>query len=514
MENSLNKNCLPESWELATVNDISLRIHYGYTATATNKNTGVKYLRITDVQDNKVDWRQVPFCEIPDNEIEKFVLHKDDLVFARTGGTVGKSFLIKDDVPKNSVFASYLIRIVLTSYIESKLIAYFFQSNNYWSQIELGKTGLKTNVSAQILSKIEFSLPPLPEQRAIVAKIEQLFSELDNGIASLKKAQEQLKVYRQAVLKWAFEGKLTEKWRAENKVKLETAKELLRKIKEERQRRYEQELADYKAGRIKTKPKPPKELSPLTEKELAELPQLPEGWGWEKLGRLCPFNRKCAYGVLVPGNHVEDGIPLVRVGDIDENGRVNIAGLKKIDPEIANKFQRTFLEGGEILISLVGAIGRTAIAPLCLKGANTARAVGVIPLTNLVNNQYVELSLRNPIKIQEHIGSAHEVARKTLNLEDVERTAIPLCSISEQHQIVLEIEARLSVVEKFEQTISESLQKAEALRQSILKKAFEGKLLSAKELETVRKDPEWEPAEKLLERIKAEKQHLSKGRKP
>lgn len=101
-----------------------------------------------------------------------------------------------------------------------------------------------------------------------------------------------------------------------------------------------------------------------------------------------------------------------------------------------------------------------------------------------------------------------------LNSKILHNLPIQVIPLGEQHQIVLEIESRLSVADKLEETISESLKKAEALRQSILKKAFEGKLLSAKELETVRKDPEWEPAEKLLERIKAEKQHLSKGRKP
>ena len=228
-----NHSAIPDNWEECIINDVSIKIHYGYTAKANENGRGSKYLRITDIQENKVNWDTVPFCEIDDDEIEKFELKENNIVFARTGGTVGKSFLIKNDIPSKAVFASYLIRIKLSNYIDKKYIYLFFQSLNYWSQIELGKTGLKTNVNAQILSKLKLNLAPLPEQRAIVSKIEQLFSDLDNGIANLKKAQEQLKIYRQAVLKKAFEGELTRKWRAEQ-TDLPSAEELLLQIKEER----------------------------------------------------------------------------------------------------------------------------------------------------------------------------------------------------------------------------------------------------------------------------------------
>ncbi|CAH1083615.1 restriction endonuclease subunit S [Candidatus Nitrotoga sp. 1052] len=128
-------------------------------------------------------------------------------------------------------------------------------------------------------------LPPLNEQHRIVAKIEELFSELDKGIENLKTARAQLKVYRQALLKHAFEGKLTAQWRAENQGKLETAAALLKRIQQERAQRYQHQLADWEAaGKQGSKPKTPKPLPPLTAEELAELPELPEGWGWCKLG--------------------------------------------------------------------------------------------------------------------------------------------------------------------------------------------------------------------------------------
>ncbi len=179
--------------------------------------------------------------------------------------------------------------------------------------------------------------------------------------------------------------------------------------------------------------------------------------------------------------------------------------LKKISLDIANKYKRTFLQGGEVLITLVGAIGRTAVVPEFCKGANIARAVGVVPLSKKLNPFFVELYFRQAKKIQELTDKSHEVARKTLNLEDVKNATVIIAPLAEQEQIVQEIETRLSVCDNMEATIRESLEKAEALRQSILKKAFEGKLLSEEELTATRNDPEWEPAKKLLERIKAEK---------
>jgi len=284
-------------------------------------------------------------------------------------------------------------------------------------------------------SKLPIPLPTLSEQQQVVSKIEKLFSELDKGKQQLETVRQQLKTYRQSVLKWAFEGKFTS-------------------------------VNESTAGTSR-------DLSRSTD----NLKSLPEGWKWVSLDDLCDSKRKCSYGVLVPGEHDENGIRLIRVGDIDDTGRIANVNLKKISPVIARKFKRTFLEGDEIVISLVGAIGRTAVVPISLKGANIARAVGVIPISKDISSKFVEMMLRSPSKIKEHNEKAHEVARKTLNLEDVKKSKIPLPPREVQENIVLEIETRLSGCDKMEETIENSLRQVESLRQSILKQAFEGKLV-------------------------------------
>jgi hypothetical protein len=184
---------------------------------------------------------------------------------------------------------------------------------------------------------------------------------------------------------------------------------------------------------------------------------------------------------------------LIRVGDIND-GRVIPDEIKKINPKIAAAYPRTRLQGGEVLITLVGAIGRTAVVPPEFAGANTARAVGVLPLTPLMLSHWVELWFRNPAKIREMTGKSHEVARKTLNLEDVRAAVVAVPPLAEQHQIVSEVERRLSIVAGAEAQVDANLRRADRLRQSILKQAFSGQL--------VPQAPNDEPASVLLERIR------------
>ena len=145
-------------------------------------------------------------------------------------------------------------------------------------------------------------LPPMEEQHRIVAKIEELFSELDKGVESLKAACAQLKIYRQAVLKHAFEGKLTAQWREENKDKLETTEQLRARIKQERTVRYELQLKNWetsvkkwekvgKSGRKPSKPKKPSEMADVHQNVIAFLPGLPEGWCGVRIGDCCEVVR-------------------------------------------------------------------------------------------------------------------------------------------------------------------------------------------------------------------------------
>ena len=164
---------IPDSWKWVRWGEISNSIQYGYNASA--KDIGrIKMVRISDIHNNKVSWETVPYCDIKDEEIPQYLLQDNDILFARTGGTVGKSFLVKS-VPEKSIYAGYLIRTRYSSRLIPEYLKFFMESELYWSQLRGGTIATaQPNCNGQTLSKMILPLPPLKEQKRIVAKIEEL----------------------------------------------------------------------------------------------------------------------------------------------------------------------------------------------------------------------------------------------------------------------------------------------------------------------------------------------------
>ena len=165
---------IPENWCWCRWGDLSESIQYGYNASAQEKGR-IRMLQISDIQDNKVLWENVPFCDIEDEDIPTYLLHENDILFARTGGPVGKSFLVKE-IPCESIYAGYLIR---THYNSQKLVPEylkaFMESELYWSQLKEGTIATaQPNCNGQTLSKMLIPLPPFAEQKRIVVAIEKL----------------------------------------------------------------------------------------------------------------------------------------------------------------------------------------------------------------------------------------------------------------------------------------------------------------------------------------------------
>jgi type I restriction enzyme, S subunit len=199
---------LPLGWKSLNLKDMSENIQYGYTASSSKQAIGPKFLRITDIQDNKVNWTEVPYCKIDDESKNKYLLREGDLVFARTGATVGKSFLIKGEIPE-AVFASYLIRVRVNQTMNEKYLSYFFHSNNYWSQITEGQVGIgQPNVNGTKLGQLKIVVAPIEKQQQIVQEIESRLSVCDKIEETISNSLKQAEALRQSILKKAFEGKL------------------------------------------------------------------------------------------------------------------------------------------------------------------------------------------------------------------------------------------------------------------------------------------------------------------
>lgn len=404
------------------------------------------------------------------------------------GATIGKLSIWGIDASTNQACAVGVCGEALNNEF-----LYYFLASEKRNLIKAGKGGAQPNISQGIIKEWPLNLPPLAEQHRIVAKIEELFSELDQGVASLKTAREQLKVYRQSLLKNAFEGKLTAAWRAAHCDQLETAAALQQRIAHERQARYQQQLADWQAaGQAGSKPKPPKSLPPLTAEELAELPELPAGWGWFKVNHLCDVVRGGSPRPAGDPKYYGGNIPFLKVADITRNPSPYLSTYSFTITEAGlNKTRQ--IEPNTLLLSNSGAT--LGVPKICLISATMNDGVAAflgLPTDELLYHYYFWQSQTEKLR-----NIDQGAAQPNLNTDLIKETLIPICSSTEQSIVTERLEAALSEADQLDQTLATALQQADALRQSILKKAFHGQL--------EKQDKNEEPATTLLERIRAER---------
>lgn len=502
---------LPLGWAIAPVGDVCSQPQYGYTTRASN-NGDLRLLRTSDITSGRINWESVPFCSENPDDTEKYILRNGDILVSRAG-SVGVSHLVTN--PLKAVFASYLIRF--KPFIDTQFLAHFLQSPNYWATIADEKLGIAVaNVNATKLKSIMVPVPPAMEQRRIVAKIDGLFSELDKGIGSLKAAHRQLATFRQAVLKDAFEGKLTAQWRAENNDKLETPEQLLARIKRERAARYEQQLKEWKAavaeweesGKSGIKPSKPagcKSQVPIALSELTELPDIPQLWQYVRLSEIALIGS----GMSVSKSRKLTNpfqIPYLSVANV-QRGKLDLSTVKTMEiehsqlPRLAlRRWEVLFNEGGDRDKLGRGWVWEAQIEP-CITQNHVFRASPVIeshPHSKWIShwgNTFGQLYFEAQGKQTTNLAS--------INKTVLSRFPVPLPPIAEQEEIIRRLESQMAIVDQLERNVTTSLGKLSALRQSILKKAFSGQL--------VPQDPNDEPASVLLDRIKAERTQRAKS---
>lgn len=405
-------------------------------------------LRITDIQDGCVDWSQVPFCEIEEKDIEKYKLLQNDLVFARTGATVGKSFQI-NIINEISVYASYLIRVRPINDKISDYLKHFFKSSDYWSQITDLSAGIgQPNVNGSKLKNLKIPLAPENEQRRIAEKLDTTLARVDALNDRLARITPLLKRFRQSVLAAATSGRLTEDWRCSNEIK------------------------GLKLGQ--------------------NILDIPREWNCDFLGSIINPSRPLCYGVVQPGEDCSTGIPLIRVQDM-ERGNVSLCGLRNISEEIDSEFKRSRVREGDLIISIVGTIGRVALVPKEFHG-NIARAIARLSFIEGVITKWIFYWLQSPEVHWWLVSSSKEVARKTLNLGDLAQLSVALPSSEEQTEIVRRVEMLFAFADRLEARLQSAQTAAERLTPALLAKAFRGEL--------VPQDPSDEPAAELLRRLR------------
>jgi len=442
---------MKEDWTECLLGEISSKITKGSTPTTYGykyQNEGINFIKIENVVKGRIDLKSIHqfISEEAHNSQKRSQLKEGDVLFS-IAGTIGETCLISEDIlPANTNQAFAIIngfnKVLIADFLRKQLDS--FVSRKLKAK---ARGGAMNNVSLTDLKELNVVIPPLIEQKAIVKKIEELFSSLDSGIADLKKAQDQLMIYRQAVLSSCL---------------------------------------------------------PKNEKiEISELVEnLSQGWSPKCINQNSTDSNQWAViktSAIQAGKFVES-----------EN---------KILPDTLEPREQHEIKKGDILITRAGPRVRVGICCLVKKTRpkliNCDKVYRIELNQELVTPEYFEYALNSPEILSEIEIMKSGSSDSGLNLTQKRflKLEIPICSKEEQHQIVQEIESRLSVCDKVEKDIADSLEKAKALRQSILKKAFEGKLLNEEEIAKCKADKEYEPASVLLERIKEEKKKKKKKKK-
>jgi type I restriction enzyme, S subunit len=404
-------------------------------------------LRITDIQNNAVDWSTVPYCEIPKSQIARYRLKQGDIVFARTGATVGKSFRIATPPPE-SVFASYLIRVGAPLEGISRYLAHFFRSPRYWEQVTDFSAGIgQPNVNGSKLRELEVTLAPLEEQQRIADKLDALFGQLDTCRERLNLVPGILERFRESILAAATSGELTREWRETRGVEEEKGSGLPRS---------------------------------WTERRIGDL-------GIVQLGRQ-----------RSPKFHSGKSMrPYLRVQNVFED-RLDLSDVMQMDFPPGD-FRRYQLHSGDILLNEGQSpqfLGRPAMYRGELPGACfTNTLIRFQADKALVQAEYALLVFRHHMHSGRYASEgnittniAHLGARRFAAVE------FPLPPLEEQAEIVLRAGALLNSATELELRVVAAVAQADRLTPAILAKAFRGELVG--------QDPNDEPAEVLLQRLR------------
>ncbi len=369
--------------------------------------------------------------------------------------------------------------------LSNEYLAYFLLREAFRKEAQrhMAGTAGQLRVPPSFLSDAPFPLAPLPEQRRIVAEIEKQFTRLDASVAALRRTQANLKRYRASVLRAACSGELVsteaELARAEGR-EYEPADVLLERILAERRARWESQ--EKRRGKYKEPAAP----------DTSDLPILPEGWVWATLAQLGELNRgKSKHRPRNDARLLGGSYPFVQTGDVKHsNGRITNHTQTYSEFGLA---QSRLWPAGTLCITIAANIADTGI--LSYAACFPDSVVGFIP-DHLVVAEFFESFIRTQRDHLEQFAPA--TAQKNINLQVLSELAVPLPPLTEQRRIVAEVERRLSVIQQAEAAVEASRQRAERLRQSILKRAFAGELAP--------QDPNDEPASVLLERIRAQRE--------
>lgn len=517
MKEEVAKYSLPKGWAQTTINDLVgghdsfIKDGDWIESKDQNPNGEIRLIQLADIGVGEFRDKSNRFMKLSRaEELNCTFLQKGDILVARMPDPLGRACIFPYD-GENKYVTVVDVAIIRTSSngVSNNFLMHFINTPQFREKIEALQSGsTRKRISRGNLSSIIFPLPPLKEQARISAKLEEIFSELDHSVKNLNFASAQLKVFRQVILQQAFEGRLTEYWRRDNK--LEPANKLLKQIIKEVQVWYQQELEDWKKELLEwekrgkdgvrpTKPKAKKDPYIISGEDL---PILPDGWDWTTLESFTAITGGVTKGKRY-GNIDTIELPYLSVANV-QDGYFDLSQIKKI--RIAhNELKKYQLKYGDILYTEGGdkdKLGRGAIwrgeINNCIHQNHVFRAR---VLSNEVNPVFCALFSQTKVAKDYFYRNAKQTTNlASINLTVLSRLPFPLPSRAEQDLIVEMIESRFSLTENLENALNAGLRECQSLKQSILKMAFQGNL--------VPQDSSDIPANALLDKIAIERKEF------
>ncbi len=466
------------------------------------------YLRVANVYEDRLDLSDVMEMHFSESEYERFRLVPGDILLneGQTRELVGRPAMYKGELA-GACFTNSLIRFRPNSAVRGDFALFQFRhwmrAGNFTALAQI--TTNIAHLGAGRFAEMDFAVPPLNEQRRIVAKLEALQARSRRAREALDAVPPLLEKLRQSILAAAFRGDLTKDWRAKNK-DVEPATELLKRIRAERKTKWEEaELAKMKA-----KGKPPtddkwkakyKEPEPV---DATGLPELPTGWCWLRLGDLGddPYNavQTGPFGAMLHNTEfVPDGVPVIAVGNLTGLG-FRREGLYFVTAEKARELERFDVQAGDVLFARSGATtGKVCVAPAFVTDWRMTGHILRLRLdTSVLKADVAVFALAGAPAVKAQITSnIRGATRPGYNTSLLESIRIPVPPLDEQEVLVERVRSLLAVVQARREAVRDADREISAMERAILAKAFRGEL--------VPQDPSDEPADVMLARLGAAK---------
>jgi type I restriction enzyme S subunit len=396
-----------------------------------------------------------------------------------------------------------LIR-VLPSFVDERYAEFYLRSPLATETVKAtSKSTTQASISMGQIRLLPLVVAPLPEQRRIVAKLEELFSRLDAGVATLRQTQAQLKRYRQSVLHAAVTGELTRAWREAHPAPTETGAALLARIRAERRAQWEAAQVAKRGGQLPLGEGWKKKYEEPAAPDTSELPELPAGWVWAGGEIVADFVDPQPSHRTPP--EFENGVSYIGMGDVGKDNRINFDQSRKVHPDVFKEHtDRYVLKTGDFFFGKIGTIGNPVKLPEPFDYTLSANIILVQPHLSIAEG-YLFWYMSGPFISGHFKKNSKATTQAAFGIQKARVLPIPLPPLAEQAEIVAEVERRLTVLDVLSRALTDELKRAERLRQSILHRAFTGQLVA--------QDPSDESAAALLARLHAEAPAAPKARK-